>query len=155
MTYAKLQNGIPVPARPILIPGTATFYTPTDEQLRKAGYLPIQPVSSLKPNDGKSYTLKWVQTEDAIVQQWVEVPKRQSRFGFASNPIIQFVDDATALKMKSLYPTFESVVGQEVEEGFKFVYNGKLYKVTQAKLLLQENRKPGPGAEALYVEIHE
>ena len=65
------------------------------------------------------------------------------------------VDDTTALKMKAYYPTFESVIGETVEKGFKFTYNGKLYRVIQASLLMQEHYKPDSGTESLYEVINE
>ena len=65
------------------------------------------------------------------------------------------VDDETALKMKAYYPTFESVIGETVEKGFKFTYNGKLYRVIQASLLMQEHYKPDAGTESLYEVINE
>ena len=65
------------------------------------------------------------------------------------------VDDTTALKMKAYYPTFESVIGETVEKGFKFTYGDKLYRVIQASLLIQEHYKPNAGTESLYEVINE
>ena len=65
------------------------------------------------------------------------------------------VDDNTALKMKDYYPTFESVIGETVEKGFKFTYGDKLYRVIQASLLMQEHYKPDSGTESLYEVINE
>jgi hypothetical protein len=65
------------------------------------------------------------------------------------------VDDNTALRMKSFYPTFESVVGQTVSKGFKFTYGGKLWGVVQPKLTIQSHYPPGEGMESLYTEICE
>lgn len=65
------------------------------------------------------------------------------------------VDDTTALKMKAYYPTFESVIGETVTQGFKFTYGGKLYRVIQASLLMQEHYKPDSGTESLYEVINE
>ena len=65
------------------------------------------------------------------------------------------VDDNTALRMKQFYPTFESLIGQEVEQGFKFTYGGKLWRVVQATLTIQSHYAPGVGMESLYAEICE
>lgn len=65
------------------------------------------------------------------------------------------IDDATAVRMISYYPTFNEVIGQTVEQGFKFSYKGKLYKVIQAVLTIQEQFAPGTGTESLYERIDE
>lgn len=65
------------------------------------------------------------------------------------------VDNATALKMKSFYPTFEAVVGKKVEKGFKFTYGDILWSVVQPELIIQAHYPPGIGMESLYEEICE
>lgn len=65
------------------------------------------------------------------------------------------VDDNTALRMKSFYPTFESVVGQKVKKGFKFTYADKLWSVEQPELTIQLHYPPGEGMESLYSEVCE
>lgn len=65
------------------------------------------------------------------------------------------VDDQTALRMVGYYPSFQKVIGQTVAAGFKLVHNGRLYKVLQEGLLIQEQYEPGAGTEALYARIDE
>lgn len=65
------------------------------------------------------------------------------------------VDDNTALRMKSFYPDFDSIVGQTVKQGFKFTHGDKLWKVAQPELLIQANFVPGIGTESLCTEICE
>lgn len=65
------------------------------------------------------------------------------------------VDDNTALRMKSFYPTFESVVGQTVKKGFKFTYGDKLWSVLQPELTIQAHYPPGAGMESMYTEVCE
>lgn len=65
------------------------------------------------------------------------------------------VDDNTALRMKSFYPTFESVVGQTVKKGFKFTHGGKLWRTEQPEMVIQAHYPPGAGMESLYSEICE
>lgn len=65
------------------------------------------------------------------------------------------VDDNTALRMKSFYPTFESVVGQTVKKGFKFTYGEKLWSVLQPELTIQAHYPPGVGMESMYTEVCE
>lgn len=65
------------------------------------------------------------------------------------------VDDNTALRMKSFYPTFGSIVGQTKTKGFKFTYANKLWSVAQAELMIQSHYPPGEGMESLYTEVCE
>lgn len=65
------------------------------------------------------------------------------------------VDDNTALRMKQFYPTFESIVGQTVKNGFKFTYNGKLWRTVQPEMTIQSHYPPRAGMESLYTEICE
>ncbi len=65
------------------------------------------------------------------------------------------VDDNTALRMQSFYPAFEEVVGQTVQQGYKFVHGDKLYKVIQSSLTIQAHYPPGAGTESLYAEVCE
>lgn len=65
------------------------------------------------------------------------------------------VDDNTAVRMMTFYPAFESIVGQTVEQGYKFTYGGKLWRVIQPSLTIQAHYAPGVGTESLYAEINE
>ena len=65
------------------------------------------------------------------------------------------VDDNTALRMMDFYPTFESIVGQTVKQGFKFTYADKLWATVQPNLLIQAHYPPGIGMESLYTEVCE
>lgn len=65
------------------------------------------------------------------------------------------VDGNTALRMKSFYPAFDSIVGQTVKQGFKFTYADKLWSVAQAELTIQAHYLPGTGTESLYTEVCE
>ena len=65
------------------------------------------------------------------------------------------VDDNTALRMKNFYPTFESIIGQTVKQGFKFTHGGKLWRTEQPEMTIQEHYPPGVGTESLYSEVCE
>lgn len=65
------------------------------------------------------------------------------------------VDDNTALRMKSFYPTFDSIVGHTVKKGFKFTYGDKLLSVIQPELTIQAHYPPSVGTESMYTEICE
>lgn len=64
--------------------------------------------------------------------------------------------DAEALKVKDIYPTWESLIGQTVDKaGFKFTYSGKLYKTIPANHTFAAQWVPGVGTESLYTVIDE
>ena len=65
------------------------------------------------------------------------------------------VDDNTAVRMMVFYPTFDSIVGQTVEQGYKFTYGDKLWRVIQPSLTIQAHYTPDIGTESLYAEINE
>ena len=65
------------------------------------------------------------------------------------------VDGNTALRMKQFYPTFESIVGQTVKQGFKFRYGDRLYETRQPEMTVQSHYPPGAGTESLYAEVCE
>lgn len=62
--------------------------------------------------------------------------------------------DTESLKVKDLYPEWESKMGQQVNAGEKYRYGGRLWKVLQQHTV-QENWKPGEGTESLYTEVME
>ena len=65
------------------------------------------------------------------------------------------VDDQTSLRMLDYYPTFEEIINTTVKLGYKFTYQGKLYKTIQDNLLIQEHYIPSVGTESLYARIDE
>lgn len=62
--------------------------------------------------------------------------------------------DADALAVKSIYPAWESLIGQTVDKaGFRFTYGGKLYKTIPANHTFAKEWVPGVGTESLYTCI--
>lgn len=68
---------------------------------------------------------------------------------------MQSVEGNDALTAKSLYPAFASLAGQTVQQGFKFTYGDRLWRVLQPELILREQFVPGVGTESLYEEVCE
>lgn len=65
------------------------------------------------------------------------------------------IDDQTSLRMVDYYPAFEDIIGQTVKQGYKFTYDGRLWKTAQANLTIQAHYAPGAGTESLYTRIDE
>lgn len=64
------------------------------------------------------------------------------------------ISDKDALAIKSVYPAWESLIGESAAKGMKLQYNNKLWKVLQNHTI-QEQWKPGTGTESLYTEVVE
>lgn len=62
--------------------------------------------------------------------------------------------DQQALSVRSLYPEWETLIGQELTEGLKLQYDGKLFKVVKTHTA-QETWKPVIDTASLYTEIVE
>lgn len=70
----------------------------------------------------------------------------------------QSLPDADGLKAKALYPRWEKLVqlgSVTAEAGFRFTYNGDLYKCVSANPTFQSDWIPGIGTESLYTRIDE
>ena len=65
------------------------------------------------------------------------------------------IDDYVSVRMIDFYPDFSEIIGQTVNQGFKFTYQGKLYKVIQHTLTIQSHYYPQTGTESLYEVINE
>ena len=63
--------------------------------------------------------------------------------------------DEKALNGVELFPTYEKLVAQNavVERGFRFRYNGKLYRTEQPTHTFNGVYAPGVGTESLYSEV--
>lgn len=68
------------------------------------------------------------------------------------------VDDNTALRMKSYYPTWQELIAKQFtakEAGFKFTYGDDLYKTIPPEQQFLENWIPGQGTESIFERIDE
>lgn len=64
------------------------------------------------------------------------------------------IPEQTALRMKSYYPAFEELDGQEVQQGFKLTYKGDLWKARQLHKV-SSIYPPSVDTAALYERIEE
>ena len=165
MNYAKLENG--KLTKCVIFPNGMAILdkkikrNPTHEEILSAGYLPIEETAEPESRDGYIKTSKWVQTDTAIIKKWtVKRDMRPLSQADISKKLIAQqintldVDDNTALRMMSYYPTFADVVGQEVKQGFKFRHNGNLWATVKA-MTIQAHYPPADGMESLYTIVNE
>lgn len=71
---------------------------------------------------------------------------------------VQSLDDAVALTAVELFPQWKELVkkGAEVEKGFRFQHDGKLYRTEQPKYTFVEQYVPGVvGTESLFSKVDE
>lgn len=88
-----------------------------------------------------------------------KTPEVQKEFQQAAVLVAQLqaqsLENSQALKVKAIYPLWESIIGKTVKKDYKFQYADKLYKTIQESLLIQEQYIPGEGTESLYTVIDE
>ena len=68
----------------------------------------------------------------------------------------QSLNDADALKVKTVYFFWKDLIGKKVKIGYKFRHGDKLYKTKQPEYTFVEHYEPGtPGTESLFEVINE
>jgi hypothetical protein len=165
MEYAKLENG--KLTKCVIFPNGLAILNqrfkrnPTESDILSAGYLPIEETAEPENRDGYIKSSKWVQTDTAIIRKWTVKrdmsPLSQSA---VSQMIIKqqinnlAVDDNTALRMRSFYPTFDEIVGQTVKEGYRFRHGDYLWATVKG-MEIQSHYPPGDGMESLYTKVSE
>ena len=166
MDYAKFDNG--KLSKLVIFPNGLSILdgrfkrNPTEADILAAGYLPIEEQPEPVSKDGFIKTSRWVQTDSAIIKKWtVKRDMRPLSQGEISKMLIAqqintlAVDNNTALRMKAFYPSFDSIIGQTVKQGFKFTHGDKLYATVQPEMTIQAHYPPGVGMESLYEEVCE
>lgn len=117
MMYYKIINGQTVFFKNPLIVGDRQIFNPTEEMLLEQGwqiYIPpeppvIEPQPMTEPN----------------IYDVMEAVKR------VLSTETETLSDEDALAVAALYPTWASKVGEQVNVGERYWYDGKLYKVIQ------------------------
>lgn len=109
--------------------------------------------------------------EGVITTVYLEAPNIHDKINDVSNevqqmPILtsiariaaQSFTDSQALSVKEVYSTYDDLVKTNYcaeSIGYKFTYNGDLYKTAQENLTFQSHYVPGQGTESLYTRIDE
>lgn len=161
----KLVNGaLSYAPRKIIIDGK-TIFNPSDEVLKGQGYKDVVMVDM--PDDapeGKLYVSGWTDAGDKIQQVWSLVdapPKSKEELAMElTTKQINTLDlsDDESLYFMSLYPEWDILCTQAYnaeKSGYKFQYDGKLYKTRQENFTFQSQWIPGNGTSAIYTQIVE
>ena len=162
---AKLIDGaLSYAPRKIIIDGK-TIFNPADDLLREQGYKDVEMVDM--PDDapeGKLYVSGWTDSGEAIQQTWtlVDAPPKSKEELAVELAVRQIntmnMDDKESLYFLNLHPTWEELCesGYKAEKsGYKFQYDGKLYKTRQENFTFQSQWIPGQGTAAIYTQIVE
>lgn len=136
MMYYKIIDGQTVFYKDPLIIDGMQIYNPSDELIKTAGWMEYTPPPT-PPVDNTKYE---PYTEDVVAKI-----KNLLREKVAEQT------DEEALENIELFPTWQSRIGVQVEQGERLYYDDKLYKVQQTHTP-QEDWRPDATA-SLYVQI--
>lgn len=136
MIYYKIIDGQTVFYKDPLIVDGMQIYNPSEELIKTAGWMEYTPPPA-PPVDNTKYE---PYTEDVVAKI-----KNLLRDKVAEQT------DEEALENIELFPTWQSRIGVQVEQGERLYYDDKLYKVQQTHIP-QEDWRPDATA-SLYVQI--
>lgn len=136
MMYYKIIDGQTVFYKDPLIVDGMQIYNPSDELIKAAGWMEYTPPPT-PPVDNTKYE---PYTEDVVAKI-----KNLLREKVAEQT------DEEALENIELFPTWQSRIGVQVQQGERLYYDDKLYKVLQAHTP-QEDWRPDATA-SLYVQV--
>lgn len=136
MTYTKTINGRQVfsDCKAIQIPNGQCISNPTSEQIAEAGwveYIPPEVIPTPQTEPDYEQVMQAVKTMLATS--------------------VENLSDEEALQVAALYPTWTSKIGEQVNIGERYWYNGKLYKVVQQHTV-QSDWTPDVSA-SLFTEV--
>jgi len=136
MRYYKIIDGQTVFYKDPLIVDGMQIYNPSEELIKTAGWMEYTPPPA-PPVDNTKYE---PYTEDVVAKI-----KNLLRDKVAEQT------DEEALENIELFPTWQSRIGVQVEQGERLYYDDKLYKVQQTHTP-QEDWRPDATA-SLYVQV--
>lgn len=137
--YYKLIDGQTVFYKdPLLINGMQ-IYNPSEELLLAAGWMEYTPPPTPEP-EPIDYT-KYEPDEYAIVEKLKQLAQAQ----------VSQQTDEEALENIELFPSWQSLIGKQVEIGARLFHDNRLWKVRQTHTVSEE-WKPDV-ATSLYVQI--
>lgn len=139
MRYYKIIDNVTVFYKDPLIVDGMQIYNPSEELLIAAGWMVYTPPPTPTPTpvDNTKYEPYTEEVVDKIKQLLQEQVKQQT--------------DEEALGNIELFPTWQSKIGTQVNQGERLYFDDKLYKVLQTHTP-QEDWRPDTTA-SLYVQV--
>lgn len=137
--YYKIIDGKTVLYKDPLIIDGMQIYNPSEELLLAAGWIEYTPPPTPEPAP-IDYT-KYEPYEDEVVAKLKQLLQAQ----------VSQQTDEEALENIELFPTWQSMLGKQVEIGARLYHDDRLWKVRQTHTV-QEEWKPDV-ATSLYVQV--
>lgn len=135
--YYKIIDGKEVFYKDPLVIDGMQIYNPSEELLIAAGWMEYTPPPTPEPEPYVKYEPYTEDVVDKIKQLLQEQVKQQT--------------DEEALENIELFPTWQSKIGVQVNQGERLYYDDKLFKVLQTHTP-QEDWRPDTTA-SLYVQV--
>ena len=147
--HAKLINGSLKAVYNAIQCNGNTVINPSEDILLELGYLPVQYTDPPTVDDGYYAAPRWVQTENAIVQEWKILPDTNPlsadevlRLALRAQVNSLNIPEATASRMVDYYPTMTGD-GSLVKAGTRICWGGTLKR---AAVDLWDNAENTPDA---------
>lgn len=158
--YGKIEHGNFLVAPSIIHVEGMTIANPSDEQIRSAGYLPVE-TSNPPAEDGMQAVPHYTEQDGKIVQTWTMEPIKatkeeqvtimvRSMAAVATN-----LTDAVALSISDILPTWDELLdtGNQVAAGVCLVHDGQTYRVVQDVTPIESQPPDMDGMLAIYRPI--
>ena len=134
--YVKEIDGKTVFFDGILVVGDMQIINPSEEILFTAGW------QEYIPDENESVNIKYEPYTEEVVNKIKQLLQTQ----------VEQQSDEQALENIELFPTWQSKIGQQVEQGDRLYFDDKLFKVLQTHVV-QDNWKPGIDTASLYTQV--
>ena len=114
-------------------------------------------IQYIKPNDDEITAMQTEQAKAEATERHRPLTESEALSMLLKQQVNTLeVDDQTALRMVEFYPAWSDIIGQTAEKaGYKFTYNGDLYKTIPTNHTFAAQWVPGVGTESLYTRIDE
>lgn len=158
--YGKIEHGNFLVAPSIIHVEGMTIANPSDEQIRSAGYLPVE-TSNPPAEDGMQAVPHYTEQDGKIVQTWTMEPIKatkeeqvtimvRSMAAVATN-----LTDAVALSISDILPTWDELLdtGNQVAAGVCLVHDGQTCRVVQDVTPIESQPPDMDGMLAIYRPI--
>lgn len=159
--YGKIEHGNFLVAPSIIHVGGMTIANPSDEQIRSAGYLPVETFNP-PAEDGMQAVPHYTEQDGKIVQTWTMEPIKATEEEQATIMVRSMaavatnLTDAVALSISDILPAWDELLaaGNQVAAGVCLVHDGQTYRVVQDVTPIESQPPGGDGMLAVYRPIN-